>query len=118
MEMIDVNETIQIRNTTVNSLMDKTVYYIRLYSTNTYGSSVVTYISKFTTAGIVFAYHFLIIAIWLNSDLLLTPSMLLYSTVFRRKYVERHHMVLLITCINLYFIMQFCLVSVTVDIRL
>jgi len=52
MDTIGISETISIRNTTVNNLMEETTYYIRLYSTNSLGRSEMTDISTFTTTGI------------------------------------------------------------------
>jgi len=52
MDTIGISETISIRNTTVNNLIEETIYYIRLYSTNSLGRSEMTDISTFTTTGI------------------------------------------------------------------
>jgi len=55
MDTIGISETISIRNTTVNNLMEETIYYIRLYSTNSIGRSGMTDIRTFTTTGIAFS---------------------------------------------------------------
>jgi len=52
MDTIAISETISIRNTTVNNLIEATIYYIRLHSTNSLGMSKRTDISTFTTTGI------------------------------------------------------------------
>ena len=52
-ETIAIYDTRYIRNTTVNNLMESTIYYIRLYSTNERGMSEMTDISNFTTPGIM-----------------------------------------------------------------
>jgi len=52
MDTIGISETTSIRNTTVNNLVEETIYYIRLYSTNSLGRSEMTDTSTFTTTGI------------------------------------------------------------------
>jgi len=52
MDTIEISETQYIRNTTVSNLVEETIYYIRLYSTNSQGRSEMTEISNFTTKGI------------------------------------------------------------------
>ena len=49
MHTIGTSETISIRKTTVNNLMEETIYFIRLYSTNSLGRSEMTDLSTFTT---------------------------------------------------------------------
>ena len=51
-DTIRISKTISIRNTTVNNITEETIYYIRLYSTNSLGRSEMTDISTFTTTGI------------------------------------------------------------------
>jgi len=52
MDTIGTSETISIRSTAVNNLVEETIYNIRLYSTNSLGRSEMTDISTFTTTGI------------------------------------------------------------------
>ena len=52
MDTIEISETQYIRNTAVSNLVEETIYYIRLYSTNSQGRSEMTEISNFTTKGI------------------------------------------------------------------
>jgi len=48
---IGLSETKMIQNTAVNNLIETTLYYIRLYSTNRRGRSEMTDTSNFTTTG-------------------------------------------------------------------
>ena len=52
METIETSDTSYIRNTTINNLIERTTYYIRLYSKNSRGKSNITVVSKFTTGSV------------------------------------------------------------------
>ena len=63
MDTIGISETISIRNTTVKNMMEESIYYIRLYSTNNLGKSELTDITTFTTTGIALS-QFLFYKVW------------------------------------------------------